>query len=214
MERVDAKGDKMMKNHLCRFVAIVLSASLLVLGGCATTAPSRFYILHSLSSSAGEQPSAAIDKELAVGVGPIVLPDYLDRPQIVSRTSQNKLQLGEFDKWGEPLKENFTNVLAENLSILLSTDRVFIYPWETSTPVDYQVAVDVIRFDGDSAGTAYLSARWTLYRGDGEEVLEMKKSSFSEASISQEYEALASALSKTLADLSRRIAETIEDISQ
>jgi len=86
-----------------RFTVITLICSLTVLGGCASTEPSRFYILHSLSGSEAETQIAAAENGVAIGIGPIELPEYLDRPQIVTRLSKNELQLAEFDQWVEPL---------------------------------------------------------------------------------------------------------------
>jgi len=72
-------------------------------------------------------------------VGPVELPEYLDRPQIMTCESRNELQFAEFDRWAGSLEKAFSRVLAVNLSILLSTDRVAVYPWKT-TPIDHQVA--------------------------------------------------------------------------
>ena len=81
----------------------------------------------------------------SIGVGPVQMPEYLNRPQIVSRKSTIELFLDEFNKWAEPLEDNFTRVLAENLANILRTDPVVIFPSRGSIPVDYIVTLDVIR---------------------------------------------------------------------
>jgi uncharacterized lipoprotein YmbA len=149
----------------------------------------------------------------AIGVGPIKLPEHLDRPQIVTRTSRNALQLAEFDRWAGSLKGDFSRVLAENLSILLFTDRVSLYPWRRSVPIEYQVVVDVTRFDGELGGNAWLIARWTVFRGRDKEALFMEKSGISEPSGAGGYEAMIAAQSRALAHLSREIAQAIKTIS-
>src|SRR5262245_66066254 len=109
--------------HVCRRLAVmILVASLLGLGACAST-PSRFYILNALTAS-DTMAATAGEQGPVIGVGPIMLPKYLDRPQIVTRASRNQLTLGEFDRWAEPLQDNVTSVLAENLARLIPTDPV------------------------------------------------------------------------------------------
>jgi uncharacterized lipoprotein YmbA len=99
---------------------------LLITVGCGTTDPARFYTLSPLAIPGTEAEAAG--QGVAIGVGPIKLPEHLDRPQIVTRTSRNELKLAEFDRWAGSLADDFSRVLAENLSILLSTDRVSVYP--------------------------------------------------------------------------------------
>jgi uncharacterized lipoprotein YmbA len=150
---------------------------------------------------------------MAIGVGPIKLPEHLDRPQIVTRSSSNQLRLAEFDRWAGPLQDDFSRILAENLSILLSTDRVSLYPWRRSVPIDFQVVVDVTRFDGELGGNALLIARWSVFRGRDKKVLFMERSRISETSRAQDYEAIVAAQSRALGQLSREIADAIKAIS-
>ncbi len=149
-----------MRQWFFRFI-LMGYVSVLFLGawGCATTQPPQFYLLSSLPAS--ESPSSPDHPEVAlfiselspyIGVGPIDLPPYLDRPQIVTHASANALGLSEFDKWAEPLDGNVLRVLAENLSILLSTDRMVLFPWSGSIPVDYQIEANIIRFDSHPNG--------------------------------------------------------------
>jgi uncharacterized protein len=178
--------------------------------GCAgITAPSRFYILSSIDKGETVQTMTDVKSSLAVGIGPVTISDYLDRPQIVIRSGHNKLELADFDKWAGSLKSNIECVLAENLSILLSIDRVFIYPWNYSMPLDYRVAVEIIRFDGMPGEKAELKARWILSDTESREVLVVKQPSFSEPVDGVGYETFVAAQSKTIESLSIDIAKTI-----
>ena len=102
-----------------------------------------------------------------------------------------------------------TNVLQENLSALLSTDRIVQYPWKRSNLPEYQLSVDVIQFDGKKNQEAVLRVRWTLVRNDGKAFLKKKTSQFSEILPGFEYEDLVEAMSRMLASLSREIADAI-----
>src|SRR6266545_6562930 len=131
---------------LRRLAVVSWVASLLGLGACAST-PSRFYMLNTLPASE-TVPATAAARGPVVGVGPITLPKYLERPQIVTRASRNQLTLGEFDRWAESLQENFSSVLVENLALLIPTDHILLNPWPGSATPEYQVRVEVRHFDG------------------------------------------------------------------
>ncbi len=202
-----------MRRFVLPLAVVTLCAS--VLGGCVgKSKPSKFYVLSSLPSSNTQKQVAAVERDVAVGIGPVVLRQYLDRPEIVTRASPNQLDLAEFDRWGESLRHNFSRTLTENLSILLVTHHVAVFPWDGSTTIDYQVAVDVTRFEGDADGNALLTARWSIFGKGGRELLVRKRSRFSEPAGGQDYQALVAAMSRTLANLSREIATAIETVSQ
>ena len=93
-------------------------------------------------------------ERLNVSVGPIRIPKKLDRPQIVTRINSNEIHLNEFASWGDPLASGFSRVLAENLSVLLNTEKVAIFPWMQAVQTDYQVTVDVTDFIGTGVLTA------------------------------------------------------------
>jgi uncharacterized lipoprotein YmbA len=150
---------------------------------------------------------------VALGVGPVALPEYLNRTQIVTRAGENQLQLAEFDRWAEPLTRSFTRVLVLNLSTLLSTDRIALHPWNRSTPIEYQVTVDVARFEAGRDGTASLLVRWSIVDGVQRRTLLMRKSIFSEPITSEGYEATVASMSRLVGALSREIAEAIREIS-
>lgn len=187
----------------------------LLLVSCSGTQPSRFYTLSSLSDDGGATTSVA-SSDLAVGVGPISLAKYLDRPEMVRRSTPNEFELAQFDRWGESLGDVFPRVMAENLSVLLATDQVFLLPRRRATTIDYQVEVQVTRFDADVGGPAVLAARWELFDNKGKS-LAVNRSTFTEAigdddsetAGGADYGAVARAMSQTVAALSREIASAI-----
>ncbi|MGP0594369.1 PqiC family protein [Nitrospira sp. T9] len=199
-----------MNSILHGFRIIVACVTLLTVFGCGTSQPSHFYLLRALSPSSVSGLSDTNTSSLTFGLGPVTLPKYLDRPQIVTKTSAHEVDLAEFHKWAEPLSENVSHVLAENLSVILSTDRIEQYPWRRTTPMDYQIVVDVLQFDGTRGGEAVLSARWSLLGGDELTVLTTRKTHVTHHPTSQDYEAVVEAMSQNLEDLSREIAEAIK----
>lgn len=190
-------------------VLFVASVGVLNALGCGTSQPSHFYLLRAVAPPSVSGLSDIKPSSLSFGLGPVTLPKYLDRPQIVTKTSAHEVELAEFHKWAEPLSENVSHVLTENLSALLSTDRILQYPWRSSITLDYQIAVDVLQFDATMGGEAVLVARWSLLGGDGHTALITKKTQVTHRPTSQNYEALVEAMSRNLEDLSREIAEAI-----
>ena len=91
--------------------------------------PWRLFTLSALPRAEQTATNGSQGQVLAIAVGPIHLPEYLDQDQIVNRISQNRFALSENDRWAEPLAHNVANVLAENLSMLLQTDAVTVHPW-------------------------------------------------------------------------------------
>jgi uncharacterized protein len=203
-----------------RHSALLLAALLLLpleLGGCAAEKPTRLYVLSALA----ETPRTASPQELALGVGPITLPKYVDRPQIVARINGNSLAQADFDQWGGDLNDDITRVLAANLSNLLETDRVSLYPWTDRARIDYQLTMDVTRFEQDTDGSAVLSAFWSIVDPNDGTVLLMRRSTYRSAgdppgpggSKTPEdgypYDAVVAAMSCDLELLSRDVAVTI-----
>jgi uncharacterized lipoprotein YmbA len=199
----------------------VLGLGVIGLTGCGKSEPSRFYVLSYGGDPAARDATTTVRKGLGIGVGPVKMPDYLDRPQIVTRNGANHLQLAEFDQWGGELAKNFTRVLAETLSSELSTDRVSLYPWQQSTPVDYQVTVRVTAFELDQSGDIRLDARWSIVDGKARKILLMARSSHREATGSGgsaidgavSYQAVAGAMSRNIQSLGHDIATRIQSLS-
>jgi uncharacterized lipoprotein YmbA len=206
----------MVFNSVLRFKVVILCALSMGLIGCAIggrTPPSRFYLLSSLAASGSESPAATGARPIAIGIGPVEISHYLDRPQIATRLSRNELRLAEFDKWAEPMQDNITRVLAENLAVLLRAQPVTIFAWRGSLlAVDYRVQVDVIRMDGALGGDATLMARWLILEKDDRKVLLNRKSTFEEPTGTRDYEALVAAMSRAIASLSEEIAGDIKSL--
>jgi uncharacterized lipoprotein YmbA len=190
--------------HMRRALAAAL---LLVVAGCSQSPPTEFYTLSGMQLP----PGGSSAPRTVVGVGPVTLPDYLDRPQIVTRASGNRVVLASFHSWVEPVDGMFTRVLVGNLSSLLASDNVVTVPQRRPMPLDYQVEVDVTRFDADLSGRAVLDARWRVFGKGGDQLVGEGRSTIVEPVAEPgSYEAIVAAMSKALARMSSSIAGTIE----
>ena len=182
--------------------------------GCATLGPkpdpSRFYTLTPVPQ-AEQTPakSASGSGQFSLGVGPIKFPGYLDREELVSRISQNRLSIAENDHWAESLADNFARVLAQNLTALLQTDRIMIYPWPSNRRPAYRVEIEVLRFEPDAGRNAQLFARW-IVRDAGEKTPPTARETRLTRPINESStEASVAALSAALGDLSQEIAAAV-----
>lgn len=134
---------------------------LALMSACATSPPSRFYTLTPLPE-AEERRADISGGSLAIGIGPVVFPQFLDRPQLVMRDGSNRLALEEFNRWGGTLQDDFLRVWGENLGHLLATSRILILPSESRMPIDFRITAEVVSFEGRPGGDALLKVRWAV----------------------------------------------------
>jgi len=195
-------------------VTIALGLIGLSLAGCSSFLPkpnpnaTRIFVLFP-DIEAAERQNSDPSAQLSLGVGPVRLPAYLDRREIVIRVAPSRFDLSENDRWAEPLDENLTHVLTQNLSILLGSDRIISYPWPLDLKPQYRVEIQVLRFESDSAGDAQLSARWAVIDDTGKETPNLKASRLTRQAKEKSTDGSVAALSETVADLSREIAKTV-----
>jgi uncharacterized lipoprotein YmbA len=194
-----------------RMISLVITAAgLLFLAGCfGSTGRARFYALSPMEQPPPGQGAKTGASDIAVGIGPIKLADYLNRADIVTRDTGNTVKFAEFEQWAGSFEDNFTHALAENIGFLLGSEQIHARPWPRPVPVDYQIALEVIRFDGKLGGEACLVARWSVSGEEPDKPLAVKRSSIQEPTGGSSYEDLVAAESRALAKLSREIAQVI-----
>jgi uncharacterized lipoprotein YmbA len=153
--------------------------------------------------------SPAVTIPVVVGVGPISIPTYLDRSPIVVRAGDDgEVGLSDEHRWAEPLRDGIARALAGNLSAMIPTDAVPIFPWRASWTVQYRVTVDILRFDGTIGKSVVLDARWRLLDSSGKE-LDLRAVHREEACSEPTHGGLVVAHNRLLASLSRDIAAEI-----
>jgi uncharacterized lipoprotein YmbA len=191
-----------------------LTLFVVILIGCTRSPSSRFYQLNPVQN---ETPASDVSSShsIVIAVGPVRLPDYLDRPQIVTRSGKNELKLSEFDRWAGPLESDVNRVLAEDLASILPADRFSVARWtpylESQVPASYRVEVLVDRFEGTHGDSVLLKAQWGVFAKDRSLLLE-KESWISEKMNGSDYDALVAAMSTALERLSRDISRGIMSV--
>jgi uncharacterized lipoprotein YmbA len=193
------------------WMAVALVVAPLLLAGCASNKPARFYVLTPLAA-----PTEHVGQTgPSLGVGPVVIAQYLDRPEIVTRSSDNQLELAEFDQWGGRIGDNITRVLAENLSGLLKTERISIYPWTDVSTLTDQITVDITKFERDQSGGVTLTAFWNIADAQTGKILHNGRSIIQKplnagtTGTAGGYDVIAAAMSQALESLSEEIAAAV-----
>lgn len=136
----------------------------LILLGCGSTPASKYYLL---SAQAKKIPSGTSP---SVGVGPIEIPEYLNRHAMVYNSDGNRLHIASFERWAEPLDSSILRVVRLNLASILNTQDVQAYPWGNSSRPEYGVAVTILKLDANDEG-AKLIVEWHLSRPQSEQTL-------------------------------------------
>ena len=190
-------------------VSFVMIAAILT--ACAgSSGPSTFYILRSMEESREGLSTQSGGKILSILVGPITLPNYLDRNQLITFTGKNEITLDEFNRWAESLQDSFYRVLLENLSWLLKTPDVYRYDQDGPTSGwNYQIFVDITRFDCTPGKDAVLTAFWTVVDKDGSAVAQRRKSVFRAPVSNPGFAGMVEAQNQTLTAFSREISASI-----
>jgi uncharacterized protein len=143
-------------------------------------------------------------------VGPVSLPQYLTQSAIAIRYEANEIAFAADKQWAGPLSGNISQVLAENLTAMLPSDRVVVVPVGPGVPVDFQVTVDVLRFERQPDGHVALVARWNTFAEGGRRLLGMYRSDLRTPERADEYAAIVSAMSGLLGELAREIAAALQ----
>jgi uncharacterized lipoprotein YmbA len=192
---------------------IITCALMLILAGCFGTSPnSRFYTLTPQENRSTPE-STMLDT--AVAIGPVTIPDYLDRRQIVTRSGQNEIVLAEFDLWGGSLADEITSVLVTNLSDRLNSMHISVFPWRFAPLANlrkvYRIPVNISRFDGTLGERVDLDAMWTVFvKGEkSEEAVLTKETTITEAISGKSYEALVAAMGMAVEKLGKEIADSV-----
>jgi uncharacterized protein len=193
-----------------RGLLVILAVVAIFSSGCARSQTPRFYTLTPMQPDEVTAKRGSPVQNPVIGIGPVTIADYLDQSDLVTRTGDNQLVKAEYDRWAGSFKDDFINILAENIGFLVPTERIYLYPWRGSVTIGYQVALEVIRCDGRLGEAAYLVARWSVFGGPEKKILKMNRSSISEPVTGPGYAALVAAQSRAVARLSQEIAGAIK----
>jgi uncharacterized lipoprotein YmbA len=203
-----------MKRRFSFLVAATLAAGLLA--GCgslfsAKKDPSKFYVLTAVPTDAA--PATPPLPGVALSVFSPEFPQYLDRPQLVTRIGANQRQINEFQRWSEPVQSGFARVLTEDLGTLAGTSKVAMFPLVRVFDHEFEVYTQVYQFDGALGGNATLRVRWRITGSNGKPNYVVRDSSYM-APVQSEgdpYAGYVATLSHLIGEMAREIVAALPE---
>jgi uncharacterized lipoprotein YmbA len=183
--------------------------SIFVLAGCGSSPKETYYTLSAGGAMNGAAPASG-ESTYSVAVGPITLPEAVDRPQLVLRVGPNEVTFVELHRWAGSLKSEIPRIIADNLAGYLNIRQVAAYPQSAGDNAEYRVLIDIQRFDSTLGESVAIDALWTIKRqSDG---ASRTGRSFAKESSGGSYDAMVAAHSRALGTISREIAEAIRSM--
>ena len=200
---------KTMRNGALILLVIMVG---LLFSGCGTSPGAKFYTLTPVIQQKQETSGGTAVAAQPVAIGPVEIPEYLDRPEIVTRADQNQLVLSELNLWGGILKADVNRVLIENISSFLASDGIQVVTWKIGIADAQRVPVQIVRFDGVPSDNIILKARWTVIGKDGKTFELVRESNISVPVRGESYNSVVAAMSDALGELSKEIASGIKSV--
>ncbi len=206
-----------MKKTLTRMILVgfALIFCMTVIGCRSASPPVAFYTLASVDASLPADMEQNDLKNISIGIGPVKFPEVLDRPQIITRPSPNRIELSEFNRWGGDLRQDFLDVLAQNISIITGSDQIFKYTSSVNQTPAYRITLDVHQFDGLLGESVLLNVSWAVIASGPNPVNNIMKRSFIKQPVAgNDYEAMVKAQSEALKMLSQEIVDELKRSEQ
>lgn len=197
---------KLLKHTLLMMIA----SSTLYLYGCSSP-PSNFYLLSSLELHQANHLHA---QPIYLGLGPIDIAQYLQQPQIITRLSDNQVNINEFHRWAEPLADGVKRIINQNLSLLVPSNHIANYPWPVKTRVDYRISMTIVRFDVQYNGESVLVARWKITNEDTTKTYLSRANRYSSYANINDYSSIVGSMNENITNLCRDIAEHLRQLAK
>ena len=185
-----------------------LCLAMVLLAGCSRSPRVTFYTLNATAT----QESAALQTLESVVIGPVTLPDLLDRPQFVVTVDANRVDILEMHRWAAPLKSELPRIIAGDLALLLKPARVSVYPQNSALDAVYRIQIDIQRFEMTEGRGVTVDLLWSIRRSDGGAV-KNGRAAVHEPVTNGGYDHLVAALSRALAAVSRDLAEALRGMA-
>ncbi|MBU5638955.1 PqiC family protein [Geomonas sp. Red69] len=183
--------------------ALGIIAATLLCSACSRSPRVTYYTLTPAPSAGAVQQSFSS----SVAVGPVTIPELVNRPQLVVRLTPSRVAVLEEHRWAEPLKNEIPRLLAQDLGPLLGSNRVFTYDQGSGAAAQYRVLVDIVRLEAVPGDSVTVEAGWVV-RGAGSARRE-GRAVIKEKADGSDYDAVAAALSRALAGVSAEVAKSV-----
>jgi uncharacterized lipoprotein YmbA len=189
------------------FLVIVL----LGLMACGSNPVEDHYYSLVLAADDVMAPVRSEERKAQLIVGPIQLPEYLNRRGLAMQIDSNQIQTANHHFWAEPLEEAISKVLVRDIANLASGVTVDRDAGRWTDPGDCRLRIEFDKFHATDRSRVVSSGRYWISSADSDVRQEFDVTE----SISADGHAHAvAALRRSLGTLATQITDTIESNSQ
>jgi uncharacterized lipoprotein YmbA len=195
--------------NMSRLILLNILVSLLLIG-CSSSPQVNYYTLSPANTAFSQDGEEAV----TLGLGPLRLPEYMNRSQMVTRGAGAELQVHEFNRWAEPLGPAINRIVSTDVDSLLDGVVVYTFPYEAMirNDVDYRLLGDINRFEADSSGLVVLETQWGVASTESELVVLPRRGRYTaQAARPNDPASIAVAMNEALVKFSRDIAKRFGD---
>jgi uncharacterized lipoprotein YmbA len=182
----------------------------LVLAGCASAPKEYFYTLNG-APSVSEGKSGAAQTQYKLAVGPVKVPEMVDRPQFVIRQGDHRVALVEQHRWAQSLRSEIARTLAANLAQQLPQAQVSFHNDYAARNADCRVLMDIERFDAALGEAVTVQGLWTV-RCTAPAAIKSGRSTVREPARGGGFDELAAAYGRALSVMSVEIANAVSSL--
>lgn len=190
--------------------ALMIFSMATLLTACLSNASQQtyFYVINPIPENTEGLEMAARGRPVAIEITSLSLPQYLERPQIVTRSTAHQLDINEYHRWGGNLRKNISRVLAKDLSIYLNTPDIFVVPHVSQQRITHRLMVEILAFEQRPDHVVTLSSRWTI-KGLDQATTDIVKTEDLQVRLSgnTQFEDTVDAMGQLIGMLSHSIAE-------
>lgn len=165
--------------------------------------PKSYYML----TADGAAPTGS--SGMGIGVGPVTLAEYIDRPNLVVQEQTNQVGIASDHRWAGALDASIARVTSTNLGRRMGTGNIRTYPWPRDEGLRYQVTIDVREFHGGADGHAVIEAGWRAYALPERRMIASRNFTAREPLEKDGYQPLVAAQSRLLSQLADDIASSL-----
>lgn len=185
-----------------------LLCAVMVITACSASGPATTYYGFTENTTSSDA-SAAAALNVTVGIGPVILPGYLDNPAVISRKSGNRVNVSGYHAWAEPLDEGMARIIASNVSNRIQQSTPYAFPWDSRDRPDWQIKIKVEKFDGVRGDVLMFTAQWTAFSLSDSTLVMSGRETISLALDSPSYENYVQVMNEALVQFSETLADKL-----
>jgi uncharacterized lipoprotein YmbA len=184
-------------------------ATIVALTGCIGTSPPMHYYTLAAEEGTGRSKGGA----RVIAIGPIDVPDYLDRTNVVSRTGPNQLEISDLEAWAEPLTAGTARVLTQNINSH-ANGSAWVASSEATSNAEVRVPIAIQQFECINRSRCAVRLEWRVLDDSSNTLVRRSASETEELPPSSTTAEEASALSHLLAKVAREMWQSISGLPE